>query len=259
MRSRPNVRLWHGPNIVPGAKVPVSLELTFKTETPVDSVDVQLNGYEFAGYGSGNQRRTAEWKNTTLRKTLPGRTYPPGTYKYELSFDLDQVPPSHVGEDARIRYELFVRVDIPWWPDRTAAYELPVGFPLVQPYAPKPVIYTTREEGGADGPTIELSLDTMDACIGETISGQVSVTDLGSRTCRSVELAIVQQENLREPSAFSRYTTRFGRRLFHGRPPEGETIPYLHHLGKVCAGQVCAGNLDVLGIDFERDDAAASG
>jgi hypothetical protein len=226
MRSRPNVKLWHGPNVVPGSRVPVTLELTFKTETPVSCIDVELRGFEFAGYGAGNQRRTAEWKNVALRRTFEGQTYKPGTYKYELTFDLPFVPPTHVGLDARVRYELFVRVDIPWWPDRTAAYELPVGFPLAEPYPPKPVVYTTRDESGSTEPAIELSVDTMDASINEMISGQISITDLGARTCRSVELAVVQLENLREPTVFSRHTTRFGRRLHTGQPPDGETLPF---------------------------------
>ncbi len=228
MRSRPTVRLWHGPNVVPGSTVPVALELTFKTETPVDSVDVELNGHEYAGAGGGNQHRSANWKSLALKRSLPGKTYAPGVYKYDLTFTIpEHAAPSHVGADTRIRYELFIRVAIPWWADRTAAYDLPVGFPLMEPYPPKPIIYTTRDAtSGSDDPAIELSVDTMEASVYETISGQISVSDLGSRTCRGVDIAIVQVENLREPYTFSRYTTRFGRRLFHGRPPEGETIPF---------------------------------
>lgn len=228
MRSRPTVRLWHGPNVVPGAKVPVTLELNFKTETPVDSVAVELNGHEYAGAGSGNQHRSANWKSVSRVCALPRKTYEPGVYKYDLLFDIpEHASPSHVGTDVRIRYELFVRVAIPWWPDRTAAYDMPVGFPLMQPYPPKPIIYTTRDQSvtSAD-PAIELSVDTMDASIDETISGQISVSDLGSRTCRGVDIAIVQLENLREPYAFTRSTTRFGWRIYHGRPPEGETLPF---------------------------------
>lgn len=228
MRSRPTVRVWHGPNVVPGARVPVTLELTFKTETPVEHVQVELNGHEYAGAGGGNQHRSATWKSMALRRELPGKTYAPGVYKYDLSFDIPpDASPSHVGYDARTRYELFVRVAIPWWPDRTAAYDLPVGFPLTPPYPPKPIIYTTRDATStSDDPVIELSVDTMDAAIDETISGQISVSDLGTRTCRGVDIAIVQIENLREPYTLMRHTTRFGRRLFHGRPPEGETLPF---------------------------------
>ncbi len=228
MRSRPTVRLWHGPNVLPGSTVPVALELTFKTETPVDSVDVELNGHEYAGAGGGNQHRSANWKSLALKRSLPGKTYAPGVYKYDLTFAIPaHATPSHIGADTRIRYELFIRVAIPWWADRTAAYDLPVGFPLMAPYPPKPIIYTSRDAtSGKDDPAIELSVDTMEASIDETISGQISVSDLGSRTCRGVDIAIVQVENLREPYTFSRYTTRFGRRLIHGRPAEGETIPF---------------------------------
>ena len=228
MRSRPTVRLWHGPNVVPGSTVAVAVELTFKTETPVDSVDVELNGHEYAGAGVGNQHRSANWRSLALRRTLPGKTYASGVYRYDLTFDVpEHASPSHVGVDTRVRYELFIRVAIPWWADRTAAYDLPVGFPLMDAYPPKPAIYSTRDAtSGTDDPAIELSVDTMEASIFETISGQISVSDLGSRTCRGVDIAVVQIENLREPSTFSRHTTRFGRRLFHGRPPEGETIPF---------------------------------
>jgi hypothetical protein len=228
MRSRPQVKLWHGGDIVPGAMLPVTFELRFSDETPVDLMTVKLAGYEFAGTGSGKTRYVANKQTVSQVRELPGKTFAPGTYKYDVSFAVPaDVPPSHQGYDAHVRYELFLHVSIPWWPDRRVTYAIPVVFPRTPPYPPDPRVFSNRTSGsGEDYPVIELSVDTTDIAQNETLRGQVAVSDLGARTCRGVDVALVEMEDLREPRVTSRIANRWARRIFHGRPPEGETIPF---------------------------------
>jgi hypothetical protein len=228
MRSRPQVKLWHSPDVVPGSVLNVNAELRFTDETPVDFIDVKLSGVEFAGTGGGKTRQVANRKTIVGAQQFAGTTFLPGTYKYDVSFTIPMdAPPSHQGYDAHVRYELFMHVSIPWWPDRRATYAIPITFPRTPPYPPTPRVFSNRATGaGDDYPLIELSVDTTDVTQDETIRGQIAVADLGSRTCRGVDVAIVEMENLREPTVTTRVANRWARRIFHGRPPEGETIPF---------------------------------
>ncbi len=58
---------------------------------------------------------------------MPATQITPGKHRYELAFALPGgVPPSYRSRGVIIEYALAVHVAIPWWPDRTERYLVPV-------------------------------------------------------------------------------------------------------------------------------------
>lgn len=235
MRSRPDLVVYLDPaEPCPGERLQAHIHLTSHSETPYDKIDVFLVGRE------SRYKRTANTGKTSVRKfhrreivrfakSFPGGVLKPGKWTQTVYFDLPpHAPPTYRSALATVEYELSVRVDIPWWPDKHEKYGVTLRIPPKEPAAPEPRVFTTQvgDQRGKD-PVIELSLEDQRLPLGDALAGAVAITGLGDRKLRRVELAISTIESaLVQSTAGPAEVDRKTRSLFDGTPGEGESIPF---------------------------------
>jgi hypothetical protein len=223
MRSRPKVATYLRPSVaVPGSPLDVEVVLTSTSETPIDFVEMLLEGREsvqFGRYASGREllRRRVRHGDLTLgveQRRLRGR--------FELPAD---VPPTYRGAAASIAYTLDVHVSIPWWPDRRQRFMIPVA-PRPVAFTPTPRTCLSALEGPkGTTPFIELSLDSTTLEIGGELAGAVSVANTGHGSIRGVDLELTSVE-VPVGGTGSHEARRVRWRLLDGPPGEGQSIPF---------------------------------
>jgi hypothetical protein len=212
----------------PGERFLVDVVLTSKTETPVDFIDTTLRGTETVriGDGKGAYQRTFVVLEQTARK--PEGVLAPGEHKYSYAFDLPRdAPPTYSGERGTVRYEFVVHVSIPWWPDRTARYVLPV---LALPTTTA-LEGTPRIGASADGPKAgivyaEVSIDSDVLLPGAVLAGAVSVSNTGAHRIRKVVAILRAHETITAPQVAHSTVEWLTAVLKDGAPGEGEAIPF---------------------------------
>lgn len=119
-------------------------------------------------------------------------------------------PPSFAGI-VRIEYELVVDVDIPWWPDRRARFEIKVIPALEERTEPRPQRYESTV-GGPRGqePYVELSLASNWARVGAVVSGALALSNTRFNPYSHVYVGIVGLESAfgSGPQEYMRYRIR---------------------------------------------------
>ncbi|MEZ4327748.1 MAG: hypothetical protein R3B40_21195 [Polyangiales bacterium] len=235
MRSRPDLSVYLSPQRpTPGERLHARVVLTSRSETPYDLIEVTLVGresrYEHTS-GSGDDRTSHYHRREVmrLRARFDAGVLAPGTSERMVTFDIPRdAPPAYKSRLASISYTLGVRVHIPWWPDRQAAYTVPVETPPEGPGRPRPQLFTTlRGEQRDDTPVLELSLEGDRLAIGGQLAGAVAITGLGNKRVRRVELACVTVETPLVKSSTG--TTDVDHRtwvLHKGTPADGASIPF---------------------------------
>jgi hypothetical protein len=182
IKRRPEISVSTRPEIVAGEAVEGELLVDCPEELPVDWIRVTLEGTEQGVVGSGKSRRVKSATVIEHFQQLCGETrLPAGPHRYRFRLTtLPNMPPSYEGDDAFTRYELQVRVSIPWWPDAKRAYEI-----FVSPSKPsaehpgKPLVLSSRPAGpvGTD-PHVELSLGQSVLAPGDTLRGAVALSNV---------------------------------------------------------------------------------
>lgn len=149
MRSRPEIKLYlDPPSPSPGTRLLARVVLVSHSETPIAGVDVHLRGREqrFTGVAMVGKAPVPQYEihpHVDLCATTPRAVLTPGEHRHNVVFNLPAgVPPSYHSKLSTIEYEVVVHVDIPWWPDRTARYVVPV---IAEHEAPrgKPGVFCT--------------------------------------------------------------------------------------------------------------------
>ncbi len=202
----------------PGKPFVASVELESKTETPIDSVRISFGYWEAAFlYRAGPlHEQELVWR--------PGKLAP-GKHVKDVRFQIPLVgAPTFRGAVTSSAYYVSVDVDIPWWPDRHATFDIPVVRPpIVEHGRPPPLVATS------DGPRrgelyVELSADRDVIAPGETLTGTVSFANVSTRNVRSVEAGFVRRESV--PNQGRWQETNWIAQLLRGAPPEQESIPF---------------------------------
>lgn len=182
----------------PGDSVLAEVELDFPGETPIDRVRLRLETTETQVPNpsrSSNVTSTTRWASeVTLaeRGRMPkGPTVLRG--RFPLPHDL---PPSYDGRSFRVSHLFELRVEIPWWPDRRAHYELRVEPPPSLRGAPVARTFTTHRGGGE--PFLEVALDETRLAPGDVLTGAIAIGNLRGKRCKGVRAALVGIE--RRPS-----------------------------------------------------------
>lgn len=228
MRSWPKVTVCLDPSApTPGQRLHVHVHLESRTETPYDAIEIALVGRE-----SHYNTKTRIDKNRDvlrLRATYPAGVLSPGSSDWKTHFDLPKdIPPAYAKENITIRYDLLVRVRIPWWLDRRARYEVPVRARATSLLKAKPAVYSTQagERRGLD-PVLEVSLEGSTLPVGDQFSGAVAITGLGNRNIRCIELSVaVIKTTLGQ---ILNETTEINSRtwvLHEGTPQDGVSVPF---------------------------------
>ena len=240
MRSRPTVKTLLRPAVAsPGAPLLVEVVLTSTSETPVDFVEMRLEGREAVRFG----RYGSEEKFLSLAVRHGDRTLAPGEHRLAARFDLPPgASPSYWGAAAFIDYTLAVHVSIPWWPDRRQSFSIPVAAPAV-PFTPTPqTVLSTREGPQGTTPFIEASFDSTTLEVGGKLTGAISVVNTGHSTIRGVDLLLVATESPRRGFG-SVESQRLRWRIHDGPPEEGKTMPFRIAPGHALGGAGVTGRL----------------
>lgn len=230
MRSRPDLDVYLSPDRPhAGSRLRVEVVLRSHSQTPIDGVSARLRGLERRVTGStmAGDVPVMLYANAThvdLLGRTPAAELTPGEHRFALSFDLPPgAPPAYKSSSTNIEYELSVEVLIPWWPDRSARYTIPVRA-LPSPGRGAPATFCTSERGPADASLyIETSVDSARVARGGVLGGAVSLANVERHRIRRVDLGFVGMEVSKQGSTeVSRYTTT----LTEGAPADSAPIPF---------------------------------
>jgi hypothetical protein len=230
LRHRPRIRLRLYPEVYPGEVVDVAVILDARREVTVDSIDVLFRGYERVLAGRAWQTNNLIQRGLRLsgRRALPrGRSELP--CRLELPREL---PPAYEGRMACTRYELSVRVAIPWWLDRQELFRVRLIAPpaTAEPEQPErlPTRFATRR-GGPRGtePYMEGSLATTNIEPGAILSGAVALSNTAYNRYQGVFVSLVAREAVSTDWGPSEVEVkRFELRLEAEVPREGQPVPF---------------------------------
>ncbi|MBX3250754.1 MAG: hypothetical protein KF901_26480 [Myxococcales bacterium] len=133
----------------------------------------------------------------------PGGRLPKGETRLRCRATLPETaPPSYRGRFLSVAYRARVLVDIPWWPDRDATFEVPVLPPERPLPNEEPFHFSTRPAGPEPGrPHLEGIIDRRVLALGDVLSGQVSLSNLGVMRYSRLELHVVSRERVGARSA----------------------------------------------------------
>ncbi len=235
MRSRPDLRLFLASPPAPGQRLLVKVELVSRSETPIDAIDVFFRGKEqrYSYTSSDGSSSTTHYKthhHVALGVRLPARVLAPGVYLEQVAFDLPPaLPPSFKGRYTTIEYEIDVRVDIPWWPDRRARFAIAMPVPPGPAQPSEPLLnVSASERQRVEDPYLESSLEDGSIAPDGTLRGAVSAHNLRGRRIRRIEMALIAIDVASFESAAPAPSVELcGWTVFDGSPPEGQALPFV--------------------------------
>jgi hypothetical protein len=233
MRSRPDLKLYLTPGIVePGARLRAEAELVSRSTTPIDGVEFHLVGTERCHTGTsmvGNSPVPIyrEVRHVDLVGRTPATTLEKGPHRVAVDFDLPaNCPPAYRSAVTEIRYDLTVRVAIPWWPDRSERYAVHV---LTAPSraSGEAGLYSTHA-AGPQGKALylEASLDSVVIDHAGGVRGAVSVANVSHHRIRRIDVALVVNEGPRDRTRAATEVIRYLVTVREGAPNEGEAMPF---------------------------------
>jgi hypothetical protein len=231
VRSRPDLTLYlRPPRPTPGSRFEAQAVLRSRSETPIDGVEVHLVGFEerhAQGYPANAPAPTwGRGRHVDLVARAPKRVLTPGEHRFTFAFDLPpSAPPAYESRTARVVYDLQVRVEIPWWPDRTGRFLVPVEAVPTAPAGAPPLFCTDARGPQGTGLYLEASLDAAAIPLGGVLRGAVSLANVAHHRVRRIDLALVQMEcGLGETTGIEGH--RYELSLYDGAPEEGKAIPF---------------------------------
>jgi hypothetical protein len=251
VRSRPDLKVYLSPaEPTPGTRLSAQVVLLSRSETPIDGVEAHLAAIEQRHAGTavvGNvpvaQYQTCRHMDLVARS--PKAVLTSGEHRFTFAFDIPPgAPPAYRSAISSIEYDLHVRVYIPWWPDRSARYVVPVAArPSTAPGAAATFCTDARGPQGS-ALYIEASLETGTIPLGGVIRGAVSLANVAQHRVRRIDLALVHAERARATSALAE-VERFVVHLHEGPPPEGQAVPFQVALPGEASPSFVAGLMEV--------------
>jgi hypothetical protein len=144
-----------------------------------------------------------------------------------MDFDLPaHCPPSYKSTLSDIRYDLTVRVAIPWWPDRSERYVVNVSSAPSRAVG-EPGSFCNNDAGPqGKGLYLEASLDSAVIDHAGGVRGAVSVANVSHHRIRRIDVALIVDEELRDAPGTKYEAVRYVVTLREGPPGEGEALPF---------------------------------
>ena len=103
----------------------------------------------------------------------------------------DHLPPSWHSKVSKVAYTVEIRVDIPWWPDRTARFALPL-LAAARKVVHRGGLYSNAPEGPRGTElNLELALESVAVELGGVVRGAVAVINAEHHRVRRLEVAMV--------------------------------------------------------------------
>ncbi len=190
VKHRPKVTLLVRREIEPGETVHGRLLIDAKRDVRVNGVSVVVRGELRNANGDASGIVSLRAEPLGPDNLRAGRT--------ELSFlfTLPQWAPStYSGRMFSVRYTATVVIDVPWWPDRRAAFELNVAERRIDAPDPEPVLVSTHPPGPvANEPHVEVSLANRHVAQGDVLAGAVALGNVAFNRFDAIELRLVATE-----------------------------------------------------------------
>src|SRR4051812_1023250 len=122
VKQRPKVWVEVEDPLPPGEVFHGQVFIRADKPVPVDAIALYFVGEERVLIPLGKAALVRSSRPVDLAAKLSGLVdLKPGTRSYPFSFRVPtDAPPSFEAEGVRVRYQLRVHLDIPWWPDRRA-------------------------------------------------------------------------------------------------------------------------------------------
>jgi hypothetical protein len=199
IKTRPKIRLTLPAWSHPGDEVLAEVILDAKRDVPVDFVRCTLRGWERSTWGSGKQQRSYRVPILGLRAEPCGeRELEAGTTRFRCSFQLEpKIPPTYSGLRGTVEYVVDVHASVPWWPDSRESFVLVVrDKPAKTPGKGRSLHSTAPEGPGGDEPHLEFSLNETQLLPGDTIRGELALSNVEANRYRVAHLALVGRETL---------------------------------------------------------------
>jgi hypothetical protein len=234
-KRRPRLSLIAPRLIAAGSEVDLIAIVECSSPVTVRAIDLEVIGravrISHGQYGE-ERARTDFYRSGT--KVFDGGDLAPGRREIPVRVRLPPgLPGSYRGKHVQIEYIAAIAVDIPWWPDKKAGFELFVAG-ATSPARPRPtVMYSSADGPGTRGPYFELALPTTELSPGARLEIAASFSNLEHARYRSLELELVALESsktflaggTRERSA-ARWVVQLDR-LREGEPVRsGIMVPY---------------------------------
>ncbi len=199
IKTRPKIRLILPEWAHPGDRVVAEVVLEAKREVPIEFVQCTLTGSQRSQWGTGNQSRSYRLPVVALRaQPAEAGRLPPGASRFRCAFDLPRtLPPSYGGKRSAVEYVVAVHVSIAWWPDAKERFVLHVRpAPAVIEDAGRSLHSTSPEGPSGDEPHLEFSLHERHILPGDTVRGELALTNVPFNRYREVHLALVGVERV---------------------------------------------------------------
>ncbi|MEO7331906.1 MAG: hypothetical protein ABI193_25240 [Minicystis sp.] len=246
MRSRPDVELRTPGFVHPGNSLLVDLLVRSGSLTPIDFIEIELQGLQFLRATTGSAHQSTQFLLQTARVAEEGKLGV-GEHRYQAVFSVpDNAFPSYIGQLFQYRYFLKLHVSIPWWPDVVERYDAVVLLPPATRRAPTPFAGTNVKD---TAPFVEVSLIDQYFAPGEVIEGALAFGNLGGRGARQVALSLLGYERFLPYAANEAY--RFTAFKTLEEVPEGEEVSFRFAVPKDAIPSFGTGQLPSLFWAFE--------
>ncbi|MCB9712583.1 MAG: hypothetical protein H6712_01915 [Myxococcales bacterium] len=230
LKRRPEITLLAPPAIVAGRSFGVRARLDCPEPLPVDGVSIELlgTGVWMTSSQYGRHRNTMPFARWVARPVRERRELSAGEHEYPVTFALPpDVPGSFVGRHLSIEWTVRVRVDIPWWPDARAAFDLwVVASPHVDPPPPRVLASSTDGPRGRK-PYAEVSLGSSALDPGGQLQGRVALSNTAHNDYRALRFTLVAVQSV--PGLLSPFTSHEARARWVvplSAPAEDEPIAF---------------------------------
>lgn len=199
LKRRPEIKLFAPKVIAAGRRFEVRVVLDCPQALPVDGVEVELlgSGGWFTSSQYGRHRNTMPLSRWVARPVDQRTELPAGVRETTVSFELPpDVAGSFSGRHLSIEWTVQVRVDIPWWPDARATFDMwVVSNPEIE--VPRRRVFAS-DPAGPQGrkPYVEVSLGTPLLDPGGSLQGRVALSNVDHNDYRALRLSLVAVQSV---------------------------------------------------------------
>lgn len=231
MRSRPTLEVRYSPRHPrAGQRITLIAILTGHSRTPIDRVCFRFTGRETRMYSAG---KTATWTTRDrfdLTDETEGLELDAGQHvAVERAFTLPKgLPPSFSSAVSTIEYLAEVRVDIPWWPDRTARYHVYVRPEPAEAKRRRTAAFAASRED--EGIKVELTVEGGGHTLGEELEGAVAADRFAPKEVRRIEVSVIAVEGPAGPSHVGPHEVFRSQPITFSLPEPGHPYPFRYFL-----------------------------
>lgn len=191
IKHRPQVELRLLWGATPGERLMLEVVVVAKHAVPIEAITACLRGEQRVTSSSTGARPPGRALLEHRAVLEAARTLPAGEHLFRLAFELPaNLPPTFSCTRVDVRYELEIRVEIPWWPDRRAVFEVPLAFPKGE-REPRPLVTVSDVDGPRPRePYAELSLASTTLVPGGLLLGAVALYNVAQVGYKAVRLRV---------------------------------------------------------------------